>query len=155
MIYSIEGRRGIDTFVKYLIKEKISTSDKCFSNADIEGCSLFTNLEDLDFNHYNKSNQVHIFYTLMSRDLTSVRLPKEGENRFFYNLREGTRREEVHIYFIARSPDVWDKRIRRSIDHRFQVLSSNGELYYRSNPITLEEDEIEETDVKFGEVVNV
>ncbi len=153
MINSIEGKYA-EAFVHYLVTEKLQlSSELCYSNIEMKGTTLFNDLEDIDFSLGSLDKELNVFYYC---DLGITNPPvaqwRAKANEFYYKLSH-TRHTSTNFYFITKSLDNLDKRLRRMIDYRYTVLIFNKQLYYRCVEVIPIESQIEAGDTPFGNLV--
>ncbi len=157
MIYGIEGRKGLDQFVDYLIEEKKSTS-RCYSNIETVGCTLYEAITTIDFEELEKESQdskgleINIFN--FTKDEHRRKLSPGRVNTYSSSLGRIQKLSKINFYFIAEHLDLLDKRLRRSMDYRYTVLFNSEKLYYRLESLEelIPESVIEEGDIDFGSI---
>ncbi len=150
MLYTIEGRRYKEDFIRYFIKEQIGVSGACFSNVDIEGCTLYKDIKEVDLNLASKDKRIHIFYNCDIEHSLIRPLDREVQ-RFYLIILRALKSTLVDIYFVTRYLDSLDKRFRRMVESRYKVIRDSDKLYYREVKVEFDEPLLED-DKGFAEI---
>ena len=148
MLCTIEGKSFRESLVSYLIKEELDFSSLCFSNIDIKGCTLVSDITSIDLSLENLSNPIQIFVDT-TVEYSDISAHRGILGSLIYFISQSKHYPNVNFYFLTPTLDCLDKIIRRQIDYRYFISSSGELVYYREEEVAIPEYIVREGDTLF------